>query len=386
VLCGKWERYPREFAKCRRCRKAKYCGKECQSRAWSEGHRFWCSAREEPEGHTASGANPANAGGGAPAGAPAQAPTHAQNVNRSQAEPSAERLAAALANVANARHNPTAGVEALVDTAARMERRLERVRADTSAEMRANPGAGTNVSGSAASGGSNLAETMQRLGVQNIAIRSRNGNADRARASADSTVSNQRARDRDQTRSSSSLPMSVPETSTEAAVNQTPRASLANMPSTSTTTFTSDHSADAASVEAIIGELMNDPSLARFMQQQQQQQQPFQHQQQPRVGGARRRAGTVGSIQNSPTTATAGAYPWSNTPMMAQSQSGEASTTAGAASTRGHVIRSPLTIDRSETIRAGPAPPVVSSVEMNPRTRDAEMDDGSEGGDDMIIG
>ena len=46
VLCGKWESFPREFAKCRRCRKAKYCGKECQSRAWSEGHRFWCSARE----------------------------------------------------------------------------------------------------------------------------------------------------------------------------------------------------------------------------------------------------------------------------------------------------------------------------------------------------
>ncbi|KAA1467283.1 hypothetical protein DENSPDRAFT_234171 [Dentipellis sp. KUC8613] len=47
MLCGRWESYPREFAKCRRCRKAKYCGKECQSTAWSEGHRFWCSAKEE---------------------------------------------------------------------------------------------------------------------------------------------------------------------------------------------------------------------------------------------------------------------------------------------------------------------------------------------------
>ncbi|KIJ35499.1 hypothetical protein M422DRAFT_232923 [Sphaerobolus stellatus SS14] len=45
VQCGKWETFPREFAKCRRCRKAKYCGKDCQSKAWSEGHRFWCSAR-----------------------------------------------------------------------------------------------------------------------------------------------------------------------------------------------------------------------------------------------------------------------------------------------------------------------------------------------------
>ena len=41
MTCGKWETSPKEFAKCRRCRKAKYCSKECQSRAWSEGHRFW---------------------------------------------------------------------------------------------------------------------------------------------------------------------------------------------------------------------------------------------------------------------------------------------------------------------------------------------------------
>lgn len=41
MSCGRWESFPREFAKCRRCRKAKYCSKECQSRAWSEGHRFW---------------------------------------------------------------------------------------------------------------------------------------------------------------------------------------------------------------------------------------------------------------------------------------------------------------------------------------------------------
>lgn len=41
MSCGRWEKFPREFAKCRRCRKAKYCSKECQSKAWSEGHRFW---------------------------------------------------------------------------------------------------------------------------------------------------------------------------------------------------------------------------------------------------------------------------------------------------------------------------------------------------------
>jgi hypothetical protein len=64
MLCGKWESFPREFAKCRRCRKAKYCGKECQSTAWSEGHRFWCSAKDadehEGEGHSRTHASRAN--------------------------------------------------------------------------------------------------------------------------------------------------------------------------------------------------------------------------------------------------------------------------------------------------------------------------------------
>ncbi|EIW51458.1 uncharacterized protein TRAVEDRAFT_107632, partial [Trametes versicolor FP-101664 SS1] len=49
MLCGKWERFPWEIAKCRRCRKAKYCGKECQSTAWSKGHRFWCRAKDPEE-------------------------------------------------------------------------------------------------------------------------------------------------------------------------------------------------------------------------------------------------------------------------------------------------------------------------------------------------
>ncbi|WFD02713.1 hypothetical protein MOBT1_001397 [Malassezia obtusa] len=50
MLCGKWESYPREFAKCRRCRKAKYCSKQCQSKGWQMGHRFWCSARDDADG------------------------------------------------------------------------------------------------------------------------------------------------------------------------------------------------------------------------------------------------------------------------------------------------------------------------------------------------
>lgn len=45
MSCGKWETQPREFAKCRRCRKAKYCSKDCQSKAWASGHRWWCIER-----------------------------------------------------------------------------------------------------------------------------------------------------------------------------------------------------------------------------------------------------------------------------------------------------------------------------------------------------
>ncbi|KAI8884599.1 hypothetical protein K501DRAFT_247522 [Backusella circina FSU 941] len=54
MQCGKWERFPREFAKCRRCRKAKYCSKPCQSKAWADGHRWWCVERP----HTTHPPNP----------------------------------------------------------------------------------------------------------------------------------------------------------------------------------------------------------------------------------------------------------------------------------------------------------------------------------------
>ncbi|KAF2434017.1 hypothetical protein EJ08DRAFT_21168 [Tothia fuscella] len=41
--CGKWEEWTRQFAKCRRCRRTKYCSKECQKSAWVY-HRHWCVA------------------------------------------------------------------------------------------------------------------------------------------------------------------------------------------------------------------------------------------------------------------------------------------------------------------------------------------------------
>ncbi|RPA79212.1 hypothetical protein BJ508DRAFT_145134 [Ascobolus immersus RN42] len=45
--CGKWEDQPRQFAKCRRCRRTKYCSKECQKSAWVY-HRHWCVAACNP--------------------------------------------------------------------------------------------------------------------------------------------------------------------------------------------------------------------------------------------------------------------------------------------------------------------------------------------------
>lgn len=39
--CGKWEDYPKQFAKCRRCKRTKYCSRECQLHSWNY-HRYWC--------------------------------------------------------------------------------------------------------------------------------------------------------------------------------------------------------------------------------------------------------------------------------------------------------------------------------------------------------
>jgi len=44
--CGKWEEFQRQFAKCRRCRRTKYCSKECQKSAWAF-HRHWCIAASQ---------------------------------------------------------------------------------------------------------------------------------------------------------------------------------------------------------------------------------------------------------------------------------------------------------------------------------------------------
>ncbi|KAJ9087256.1 hypothetical protein DSO57_1034871 [Entomophthora muscae] len=84
MSCGRWEMYPREFAKCRRCRKAKYCSKVCQSRAWTEGHRYWCVERtsevpstEDPSSvNTSNPTSAASAPGSAISQMPSQDPDH----------------------------------------------------------------------------------------------------------------------------------------------------------------------------------------------------------------------------------------------------------------------------------------------------------------------
>ena len=38
--CGRWEQWTRQFAKCRRCRRTKYCSKECQKNAWVRTSRI----------------------------------------------------------------------------------------------------------------------------------------------------------------------------------------------------------------------------------------------------------------------------------------------------------------------------------------------------------
>ncbi|KAK2808264.1 hypothetical protein FQN50_004819 [Emmonsiellopsis sp. PD_5] len=50
--CGKWEEFQRQFAKCRRCRRTKYCSKDCQKNAWVF-HRHWCHTTPGPSEQTA---------------------------------------------------------------------------------------------------------------------------------------------------------------------------------------------------------------------------------------------------------------------------------------------------------------------------------------------
>jgi hypothetical protein len=49
LACGKWEDHPKQFSKCRRCKRAKYCSRECQTKAWMF-HKHWCVPASTPTG------------------------------------------------------------------------------------------------------------------------------------------------------------------------------------------------------------------------------------------------------------------------------------------------------------------------------------------------
>ncbi|GAV55477.1 hypothetical protein ZYGR_0AV01080 [Zygosaccharomyces rouxii] len=71
--CGKWEDYPRQFAKCRRCKRTKYCSRDCQLKAWTY-HRYWC--HEVGSGMSTAASNTgANTPSGSTASSSAPVPT-----------------------------------------------------------------------------------------------------------------------------------------------------------------------------------------------------------------------------------------------------------------------------------------------------------------------
>lgn len=54
--CGKWEKYPREFSKCKKCKRTKYCSRECQMRSW-HCHKNWCVPSNSSTGSTLTSAS-----------------------------------------------------------------------------------------------------------------------------------------------------------------------------------------------------------------------------------------------------------------------------------------------------------------------------------------
>lgn len=58
--CGQWEKFPREFSKCRRCKRTKYCSRDCQIKAWN-CHRNWCIPSTSSSGSTSTEPNASGA-------------------------------------------------------------------------------------------------------------------------------------------------------------------------------------------------------------------------------------------------------------------------------------------------------------------------------------
>lgn len=78
--CGKWESYPREFSKCKKCKRTKYCSRECQMRAW-HCHKNWCvpSASSTSTSTQTAGSRPAAEGRETPT-----SPNHNEHEQRSR--------------------------------------------------------------------------------------------------------------------------------------------------------------------------------------------------------------------------------------------------------------------------------------------------------------
>ncbi|KAJ3374640.1 hypothetical protein GGF31_006537 [Allomyces arbusculus] len=75
LTCARVECVDGEFARCGRCRAARYCSRACQAASWTRGHRHWCAgtACSEP-----------TVGKNSPTGAAVQAPVWQQQAPREE--------------------------------------------------------------------------------------------------------------------------------------------------------------------------------------------------------------------------------------------------------------------------------------------------------------
>lgn len=192
---------------------------------------------------------------------------------------------------------------------------------------------------------------------------------------------------------------STPSSDSDPVTNQTPRASTSHAPITTLAIRTDVNATMHERVEAVFAELTR-AGLTGFGQ--------TDTSTTPTTGTVgRRRAGTFSADRsNYDATPSATSFPrvagwWaasgSSTSSAVPRRSSEAEDSSNENSdisaVREHVMRNPLPIDRSDTIRAGPALSISSSASTatvtaasNPRARDAEMDGSSDNGDDMVIG
>ncbi|KAI7884338.1 hypothetical protein K492DRAFT_234886 [Lichtheimia hyalospora FSU 10163] len=107
MQCGRWEKHQREFAKCRRCRKAKYCSKTCQSKAWADGHRWWCIERQDHTNPTTTTTTTTNTTTATiTAGNPTTTTTTTTNGSNTTAAAAATAVAAAAAAIASTTVTP----------------------------------------------------------------------------------------------------------------------------------------------------------------------------------------------------------------------------------------------------------------------------------------